>query len=109
MIHNFMEIRNAFKQYFDDWLASFKQQDGNFFFNSYHSKHVGNHKFMTSTWKKGSHMWGKRDGRGGGVVRGFLKGNLFIFANELLGWGTGRGGGGGGGESHKIGHFFWPL
>ena len=24
-------LRNVFKQYFDDWLVSFKQQDGNFF------------------------------------------------------------------------------
>ena len=29
-IHNLWP-RSVFKQYFDDWLASFKQQDGNFF------------------------------------------------------------------------------
>ena len=43
------------QKYFDDWLVSFEQQDCDFFYNnkkSYHSKHIRNHIFMTSTWKK---------------------------------------------------------
>ena len=40
------------------WLALFKQQDGNFFWNRkfIHSKHVRDHKFMTSTWKGDGHI-----------------------------------------------------
>ena len=78
-----------------------------FFFkteNSYHSKLLRDHTFMTSTWKG--------DGGMGGILKFVTRLQILLFSNERStvhfcsrwrGWGTGPGE-----EGHKIGHFLWP-
>ena len=43
-------FRSVFKQYFDDWLVSFKQQDGNFFSKT-------EKKFISQQTRKGPYIY----------------------------------------------------
>ena len=56
-------LKSVFKHYFDDWLVSFKQQDGNFFWNR--------KKFTSQQTLKGPYIYDiHRKGSGGKVFVG---------------------------------------